>query len=88
MADDRRRMSIEEKEELAKIIAEAINLRQPPTECHAFSEDERYAIRDLVKVKKKAIQTGLWVVGAITIWTIKEVGTFIYSHVAFGWLGK
>lgn len=88
MADDRRRMTIEEKEELAKIIAEAISLKQPTAECHAFTGEEREAIRDIVKVKKRAIQTTLWVVGAIFIWVAKEIGTFIYSHITFGWLGK
>lgn len=88
MAEDRRRMSIEEKEELAKIIAEAISLKQPPSDCHAFSETEREILRDIVKVKKRAIQTTLVIVGTIIVWIVKEVGTFIYSHITFGWLGK
>lgn len=88
MADNRRQMTIEEKEELAIIIAEAISSKQQSIECHAFTGEERDAIKDIVKVKKRAIQTTLWIIGAIIIWIGKEIGTFIYSHVTFGWLGK
>lgn len=88
MADNRRQMTIEEKEELAKLIAEAVNAKQPPVECHAFTGEEREAIRDIVRVKKKAIQTTFWIIGAIFLWIGKEIWMFIYTHLSFGWPGK
>ena len=82
-------MTLAEKEELATMIAKAVSLNpQTPLGCHAFTEEERGAIREIVKVKKKAIQTTFWIVGAIFLWVGKEAWTYVYTHLSFGWLTK
>lgn len=81
-------MTPEERKDLAEAIAAAIEKRQTPPDCHAFSIEERETIRDLAKAKKKAIQTTFWVVGMLFLWVAKEVWEFFFSHIAFNWPGK
>lgn len=80
-------MTPAERKELAEAIAEAIEKKQTPPDCHAFSTEERETIRDLAKAKRKAIQTTFWVVGMLFLWMVKEIWTFFFSHISFN-LGK
>jgi hypothetical protein len=70
-------MSNKDIEELAEIITAKLAARQT---CN-MTEEEQAAIRDLLQTKKSVVKGFLLIIGALTLWMLKDVYLFITKHI-------
>ena len=74
-------MNHEEKEELARLVADRVAEREQG--CAIFTEEEVFSVRELLKTKKNAIKIFLFIFGAVALYAIRDIYVFIVSHFSF-----
>lgn len=70
---------IKEAERVAELVAEKLAARLGAC---AFSPAEQEAVKDLLRTKKNAVRTFLWICGAVMLWVLKDVYVYLASHLA------
>ncbi len=70
---------IKETERFAELIAEKLAARFGAC---AFSPAEQEAVKDLLRTKRNAVRTFLWICGAVVLWVLKDVYVYLASHLA------
>lgn len=68
-----------ETERFAELIAEKLALKFGAC---AFSPAEQEAVKDLLRTKRNAVRTFLWICGAVMLWVLKDVYVYLASHLA------
>ncbi len=72
-------MSDKELEKLAELLAD--KLKKDHDVCY-FSYEERMAVRNLVQTKKNAVRALFVVFGALVLWVLKDIYTYIKGHLS------
>lgn len=66
-------------ERFAELIAE--KLASSFGAC-GFSPAEQEAVKDLLRTKRNAVRSFLWICGAVVLWVLKDVYVYLASHLA------
>ncbi len=72
-------MGDKELERLAELLAE--KLKKDHDVCH-FSYEERMAVKNLIQTKKNAVRALFLVFGALVLWVLKDIYTYIKGHLS------
>lgn len=70
---------VKDTERVAELIAEKLVGRFGAC---AFSPAEQEAVKDLLRTKRNAVRTFLWICGAVMLWVLKDVYVYLASHLA------
>lgn len=70
---------VKETERVAELIAEKLAARLGAC---AFSPAEQEAVKDLLRTKRNAVRTFLWICGAVMLWILKDAYVYLASHLA------
>ena len=65
-------------------IAEQIAGRINATGRCNLTPEQQQAVVDLIAMKKKAVRTTLWLVGALLAWVFYDVYKYIAGHIIWG----
>jgi len=68
---------VKEAERVAELVAERLASRFGAC---AFSPAEQEAVKDLLRTKRNAVRTFLWICGAVMLWVLKDVYVYLVSH--------
>ena len=68
---------VKEAERVAELVAERLASRFGAC---AFSPAEQGAVKDLLRTKRNAVRTFLWICGAVMLWVLKDVYVYLVSH--------
>jgi len=68
---------VNEAERVAELVAERLASRFGAC---AFSPAEQEAVKDLLRTKRNAVRTFLWICGAVMLWVLKDVYVYLVSH--------
>lgn len=72
-------MNEAEMERFACVLAEKLESARGPCRLSPGEQDE---LKNLLKTKKSSVRLFFWVVGALAVWILKDVYTWIVSHLA------
>jgi len=70
-------LEVKEAERVAELVAERLASRFGAC---AFSPAEQEAVKDLLRTKRNAVRTFLWICGAVMLWVLKDVYVYLVSH--------
>lgn len=70
---------VKETEQVAELIAEKLAARFGAC---AFTPAEQEAVKDLLRTKRNAVRTFLWICGAVMLWVLKDAYVYLASHLA------
>lgn len=68
---------VKEAERVAELVAERLASRFGAC---AFSPAEQEAVKDLLRTKRNAVRTFLWICGAVMLWVLKDVYVYLVGH--------
>jgi len=68
---------VNEAERVAELVAERLASRFGAC---AFSPAEQEAVKDLLRTKRNAVRTFLWICGAVMLWVLKDVYVYLVGH--------
>ena len=68
---------VNEAERVAELVAERLASRFGAC---AFSPAEQEAVKDLLRTKRNAVRTFLWICGAVMLWVLKDVYVYLVNH--------
>ncbi|HHL40887.1 MAG TPA: hypothetical protein ENJ37_10310 [Deltaproteobacteria bacterium] len=67
-------------ERVADIVESRLDERDPPCQC--LTEEEIVAVRGLLQTRKNAVRAILWIFGALVVWILKDIYTYVMNHLA------
>lgn len=75
-------MTEAELKTLAKLVAEEMKVVHHAC-CH-LTEEEQLTIKDVLRTRKRAVMVFFYVVGALSIWILKDIYNYIMGHFKWG----